>query len=437
MQMMRSLNCEGRPNLPPPSVDPFTGKPTVKDPNLGPTSNSCSIDRAKLAQIDDEHLFRDIQDEANRANASFYTIDPRGLATFDTTMMRMDVPGPLPPPVPLPVDAAMGRGRITSLRTLAETTDGMAIVNSNDLMSGLRRVVDDLTSYYLIGYYSSGKLDGKFHSITVRIKRPGVQVRARRGYLAATNAPAGSAEPGTGPTRSETEVAAMAAAVGPLANYSREVPLRTQVAAGWKGQTPSAAIWVVGELGASAEAGDASRGAAEVSVDIARPDGRTVASVRTSMAVGARVFRVTPEPLEPLTAGEYRVLARVRAGGLPSSDTITVTLPAAPDATGTLWIRRGPATGNRDVSTADLRFRRSEQARVEVLARSGDAVTGRLLDRFGKELAVPVSIGKRSDADGSRWVTAQLALAPLAPADYVIELSQGTARTLAAFRVVP
>jgi hypothetical protein len=77
-------------------------------------------------------------------------------------------------------------GRLTSLRTLAENTDGLAIVDSNDLAKGLRRVVDDLSSYYLLGYYSNGPLDGKFHSINVRVKRTGVQVRARRGYLAAT-----------------------------------------------------------------------------------------------------------------------------------------------------------------------------------------------------------------------------------------------------------
>ena len=36
-----------------------------------------------------------------------------------------------------------------------------------------------MSSYYLLGYYSTGKLDGKFHAISVRIKRPGVQVRCR------------------------------------------------------------------------------------------------------------------------------------------------------------------------------------------------------------------------------------------------------------------
>jgi VWFA-related protein len=124
--------------------------------------------------------FRDILDEANRANASFYPIDPRGLAVFDTPLVRQDVPGPPPPMVPPSVDFAMLSARINSLRTLAEATDGLAIVNSNDLAGGLRRVVDDLSSYYLIGYYSTGKLDGRFHPITSASSGRASSTRASR-----------------------------------------------------------------------------------------------------------------------------------------------------------------------------------------------------------------------------------------------------------------
>jgi hypothetical protein len=80
-------------------------------------------------------------------------------------------------------------------------------------------------------------------------------------------------------------------------------------------------------------------------------------------------------------------------------------------------------------------------------------MTARLLDRTGKALAVPVNVGAREDADGTRWQTAQLALAPLAPADYIIELARGSQgpggaggsggaggeqkRMLIGFRVIP
>ena len=60
-------------------------------------------------------------------------------------------------------------------------------MNSNDLRKQIRRIADDLTSYYLMGYYSTNsKLDGRFRNIKVRSKRPGVEIRSRRGYNAAT-----------------------------------------------------------------------------------------------------------------------------------------------------------------------------------------------------------------------------------------------------------
>src|SRR4029078_2149571 len=91
-------------------------------------------------------------------------------------------------PVPLEVDLARLRARTEMLRTLADGTDGVAVVNTNDLGGAMKRIVDDLSNYYLLGYYSTGRLDGRFHPISVRVKRPGVRVRARRGYLAATPA---------------------------------------------------------------------------------------------------------------------------------------------------------------------------------------------------------------------------------------------------------
>jgi VWFA-related protein len=192
---------QGDPNRSPPTgpqitVDPRGGKLTTKDTIAAPAATSqCAADRMNLAQIDDETDYRWLLERANRSNVSFYPIDPRGLAVFDTPIMPMAPCGPPPPMAPLAADRAMLTSRLTSLRTLAENTDGMAIVDSNDLTKGFRRIVDDLSSYYLLGYYSSGKLDGRFHPITVRVKRPGVQVRARRGYLAATPAEMTAARP--------------------------------------------------------------------------------------------------------------------------------------------------------------------------------------------------------------------------------------------------
>src|SRR5262249_31842194 len=154
-RLMRRLNCQGTPTGSKIDVDPRNGRLTSKDVVRSGSDAKCDIDRSMLAQIDNERHLRDILDEANRANASFYPIDPRGLPVFDTSIAN---------PAPPSVDAAMLRSRTASLRTLAENTDGLAMVNSNDLNGSLQRIVADLSSYYLLGYYSSGKLDGKFHA---------------------------------------------------------------------------------------------------------------------------------------------------------------------------------------------------------------------------------------------------------------------------------
>ena len=442
--LLRPLKCQGVPTGPPISVDPQSGKLTTKPlPGSDPTGQ-CEGDRMRLGLLDNDEQFREILDEANRANASFYPIDPRGLAVFDTPMVRVDVPGPPPPMTPLPVDRAMLSARNNSLRTLAEATDGLAIVDSNDLAGGLRRVVADLSSYYLIGYYSSGKLDGRFHPISVRVKRPGVSVRARRGYLASTPAAAAAAaRAGAGAAarpavsaEAEASERVIGAAIGPLAGYARELPLRLQAVAGWKpGNAESAALWVVGELGSAAATGDAFNEGFAVTLTLSTPADQTVGSGTATVARGARTFRALVTPAQPLTAGDYvlRVGARGGAGSIPLRETMRLAVTAAPDSSGAIFIRR---TGTREVPTADLRFRRNEQVRVEIPTASSDPPTARLLDRNGQLLAVPVTAAVRDDADGSRWHTAQLGLAPLAPADYVIELTAGSKKTITAFRVV-
>ena len=169
------------------------------------------------------------------------------------------------------------------------------------------------------------------------------------------------------------------------------------------------------------------------------PASMTVATGRATVPRGGRTFRVALSGSQPIAAGEYllRVGARAGAASIPPFDNMRVVIPASPESTGALFARRGPSTANRETPTADLRFRRTEQLRVEIPTTSAETVSARLLDRTGKAMAVPVTGAVRDDADGSRWQTAQLALAPLAPGDYVIETSAGEKRTITAFRVVP
>jgi hypothetical protein len=67
------------------------------------------------------------------------------------------------------------------LRTLAEQTGGR-VIGAADLDVGLRRAVRDLDGYYQLTYHSSHVLDGKRHTIELRVSRPGTQVQARSGH---------------------------------------------------------------------------------------------------------------------------------------------------------------------------------------------------------------------------------------------------------------
>jgi len=422
-------------------VNPGTGTLTTRPPDSsGRTGRAdCERDRFALSQLDDAQQFRSLLDEANRANASFYPIDPRGLAVFDEAIVPAAGVGVginANPTVPPAEDRARLDARNTSLRTLAEATDGIAVVNTNDLARGLRRIADDLGSYYLLGYYSSGKLDGRFHAITVRVKRPGVQVRARRGYLAATEAAAAAI---TAPPTVEPAAAANAraidAALASLSTAAREVPMRIHVTAGWTPST-AATVWAVTEIGRGVQEEWANGGQADaILIDTS---GRTLATAHADLPAGAATARLVLTS-RTLSAGDYQLQVRTKGARATaaSTDVVRIAVAPAPQATGAMFFRRGSATANRDVATADLRFRRSDRLRVDVPSPGAENVTARLLDRAGAPIAIPVSAMVRDDADRSRWLSAEVALAPLAPGDYVVETVAGTSRTLAAFRVIP
>ncbi len=74
--------------------------------------------------------------------------------------------------------------RVT-MRDVAERTGGKAFYNRNDLDLGVRTSIDDGSTYYTMAYYPENrKWDGKLRNIDLKIDRPGVTLRYRRGYYA-------------------------------------------------------------------------------------------------------------------------------------------------------------------------------------------------------------------------------------------------------------
>jgi VWFA-related protein len=429
-RLARAPRGGGVPGTPRIGVDP--GGRISRDPDQGRTRSvgvdmqQCDSDRTAFALMNSQLRVRELVDSANRANVSFYTVYPRGLAPFDSPI------GPEKPPSPAQ-DRASLNARLDNLRELASNTDGMAIVNTNDIEGGLRRVVADLSSYYLLGYYSTNtRLDGRFRTITVRVKRPGVQVRARRGYRGLTADELLTTRDGGGGGASAAAASPVSVAVNPRATFR----IRTSV---WTPDPANASVWVAGELDYATRRDLAWTTGADAEVVVVAANGTEVVSTTAEVAAGEGAFSLRV-PTEALASGEYAVRVRLRpkGSGLPVTDTTRLIVPAAGTLGEPVMLRRGPSTGPRHLVTADPRFTRSDRIRFEIPTSAPGTATARMLDRLGKPMQVPVQVSERADASGAfRWLVADAALAPLAAGDYGIEVALGDAKQVGSFKVVP
>jgi hypothetical protein len=174
---------------------------------------------------------RRLTDMALRTGTVIYALDPRGLLSGSLTAEdNLKVGGPA---------AAMSHGteRRKSLletqdamATLAEVTGGLAVLNTNDLGHGLKRISDDQRGYYVIGYgppegtFATPGKTARFHKVSLKVRRPGVRVRTRQGFIGESDADRKTAEPT--PQQALTE-----AAVSPF--LATDIPLRATLIAGY------------------------------------------------------------------------------------------------------------------------------------------------------------------------------------------------------------
>lgn len=245
--------------------------------------------------------YRDVIRTAARHHVVIYPIDPVGLTG---SIMRK-----------------------AGLRALAEDTGVEGVIGTNDYEKGYARIVREMSTYYLLGYYPKvHHRDGKFHSIRIRVKRRDVTVRARKGYYA-------------------------------------DEPVRP-----------------------------------------AREAPRPPQAVETALAA----LRVPPE------------------------------LPRDASPRDAIWWRAAALPRASYERTSDSSFTRTERLRLEIPSGDTAGASAQLLDRQGNPLRVPLQVSDRADASGeSRWIVVDLALAPLAIGEYVIEVTQGETSRALAFKVVP
>ena len=395
------------------------GRVTMSGQPAGaPDFSRCDADLEDMASMDFRADYQRILAAAERANLTFYTVDPGGLGAFDfdlSTNHGVSYQG---------VEA-----KLDALRGLALSTNGTFVDSTMDLRTPLEAISNELSSYYLLGYYTTNaKLDGKYRSIRVRVDAQGVKVAARDGYLAPTEASLnGPAPPPPKAAAAEEAAHAVVAAMAPLARLDTPEELFVSGAA-----SPSSATVIVelasrersdwangGDLHVALSAGGAPAGVAEAKL----PPGDTSMAVQVPIGAGA---------------GPWQAQVELRGGAGRLTGTAEIASDAGPLGAPLLFRAAAPARAPF-VPVADHLFVRSERVRVECEVRGAiDNRQARLLGPTGQPLAVPMALTARA-ADGRQFVDADLTLAPLAPGDYVIEVTAAhggeTARRLVAIRV--
>jgi VWFA-related protein len=135
-------------------------------------------------------------DQAARAGVVIYSLDCRGLQTGTLQAGDNLKSGPLRPDgmdalVRTKADDRLDFNRDTQegMAYLAEQTGGFAVMNTNSLASGLSRITNDVRDYYVIGYapakgtFAANGKKPSLHKISVKVKRPGLQVKTRKEFL--------------------------------------------------------------------------------------------------------------------------------------------------------------------------------------------------------------------------------------------------------------
>lgn len=393
-------------------------------PGQGLNRNDCLNEAMSALVFDGRRRHQDLMEKAQRANVAFYPIDPRGLTPFDQPISHGVIS--------VAEESRRVTARLEGLRELAINTDGRAFVLSNDMEEQFQQLAANLSTYYLLGYYSTNTtFDGKYRKLTVKVKKPGIRLTARRGYFAPTEEEIAAIAEGRVPARRSEADGALIDALGRLADLLPHRSLFIQAA------PVEGAVVVNAELGVRARTSPAWADGGEMTLSIETTAGDVV-ETRPIPAMRSGVSLRVPVA----GSGDVRVAVKARSktpGDLGAIDA-RIDVPApAPSLIGQVLSYRGIARALQPA--ADGRYRRTERATLEApLAGGAEPAGARMLDRAGTALDVPVASRVRVDADGVRWLVASLALAPFTDGDYVIEMEavkgETRERKLFAIRVV-
>ncbi len=135
---------------------------------------------SQIHEFDLSREFRMLASQASSNRVAFYTIDAAGLRP--PTSVSIGRMSPSAPGLDTYVDSVYFSNLQGTLRYLADRTGGLAIINTNDVAPGLKRMASDFENYYSLGYSPAHNGDGRFHKIQVKLERKNLKVRHREGY---------------------------------------------------------------------------------------------------------------------------------------------------------------------------------------------------------------------------------------------------------------
>jgi hypothetical protein len=279
-----------------------------------------------------------------------------------------------------------------SFRALADVTGGFALVNSNSFDAAFTRIVQENSSYYVLGFTSTNeRRDGRYRRLQVRVTRPGLTVRSRAGYMAPLRSerPPAPSAPIAGTSAAVSDALRSAAAVNGL-------PLRV-FAAPFKGESRNATVMMAIEIDASQLGFEEKNGghSAAVEVGFLSIDSRNkIVPGRTQNAnltlkpdtyerVMQYGIRTTDETQLP--PGRYQI--RVAAGNKAGKSGSVVYDLEVPDFTKAPLVLSGVAVTSSSMSR--VMTMRPEQTLASVLP--GPITATRLFDA-GDALAIFVEV---------------------------------------------
>jgi hypothetical protein len=334
---------------------------------------------------------------ANRGNVTVHVLDPRPLGSAPF-------------------------GGAEALRRLSSETGGRAIVNTNNPEAGLKDVIADASAYYLLGYAPTRQLsDGKFHKISVRVKRSGVRVTARRGYWAPTEAETNPEPP---PPVDVKLTGALRELVTPGGADRRLIDLWVGTESSEYGLSKVHVSWEVasraGETPATIEVEPVTRSGSSLypaqTIAVGPKEGDTATVASFHLKPGPAALKVTVR-----TAGGAVIDRWSQSMVVPdySSSMLKIGTPRV-FRTRSLAETRAFDVDPEPTPTASRRFRRTDRLVIDVpyVAESGEAnLVANLTNRDGKVLA-PLPLAK-GPVGVARVV---LPLASLAPSTYTVRV---------------